>query len=162
MYHRLFLRVAKKPGGGGGQGIVALKGDLTQRRGEQGKEGECSNQTLTDFLTEAHIQMHGTKLNHPDWSYDSHSLAFTARDPAGGMLHVMINGYWQPLAFEVPLTAEEGRWRRWIDTFRASPEDICAENEAPVIAGSTYLVQPRSIVCLLVQPHAVNPQRATA
>jgi len=111
-------------------------------------------QTLADFLTEAHIQMHGTKLNQPDWSHDSHSLAFTARDPAGGMLHVMINGYWEPLAFEVPLTAEEGLWRRWIDTSRASPDDICAENEATLIAGSTYLVHPRSIVCLLGQSHA--------
>jgi glycogen operon protein len=112
------------------------------------------DQTLTEFLSEANIQIHGMKLNEPDWSHDSHSLAFTARDPVGGMLHVMINGYWEPLAFEVPLTAEAGRWRRWIDTFRLSPDDICAQNEATLIAGSTYLVQPRSIVCLLAQPPA--------
>ena len=87
--------------------------------------------------------MHGTKLNQPDWGHDSHSLAFTARDPAGGMLHVIINGYWEPLAFEIPST-ENGRWRRWIDTFRVSPDDICARNEAPLITGPTYLVQSRS------------------
>jgi len=66
----------------------------------------------------------------------------------------MINGYWEPLAFEVPVTTEEGRWRRWIDTSRTSPDDICAQNEAALIAGSSYLVQPRSIVCLLAQPQA--------
>jgi isoamylase len=112
------------------------------------------DQTLADFLSEAHIQIHGIKLNQPNWSHDSHSLALTARDPAGGMLHVMINGYWEPLAFEVPRSTEAGRWRRWIDTSRASPDDICARNEAALIAGSTYLVQPRSIVCLLAQPPA--------
>ena len=111
------------------------------------------DQTLADFLREAHIQIHGVKLNQPDWSYDSHSLAFTALDPAGGMLHVMINGYWEPLAFEVPPTPEEGRWRQWIDTSHASPDDICAGNEATVFTEATYLVQPRSIVCLLAQFH---------
>jgi hypothetical protein len=39
----------------------------------------------------------------------------------------MINGYWEPLAFEVPLTTEEGRWQRWIDTFRTLPDDIFTE-----------------------------------
>jgi isoamylase len=112
------------------------------------------NQTLADFLSEADIQIHGIKLNEPDWSHDSHSLAFTARDPAVGMLHVMINGYWEPLAFEVPLITEEGSWRRWIDTSLVSPADICEENEAPLITGPTYLVQSRSIVCMLAQPHA--------
>jgi glycogen operon protein len=111
------------------------------------------NQTLSDFLNEAHIQIHGIKLNEPDWSHDSHTLAFTARDPAGGMLHVMINGYWERLAFEVPVTTEEG-WRRWIDTSLLSPADICAENEAPLITTPTYLVQSRSIVCLFAQPDA--------
>jgi isoamylase len=107
------------------------------------------DQTLADFLSQAQIQIHGIKLNQPDWGHNSHSLALTARDPAGGMLHVMISGFWEPLTFEVPLTTEEGHWRRWIDTSRASPDDICARNEAALIAGSTYLVQPRSIVCLL-------------
>jgi isoamylase len=48
------------------------------------------DQTLADFLSEAQIQIHGIKLNQPDWRHDSHSLALTARDPAGGMLHVIL------------------------------------------------------------------------
>jgi glycogen operon protein len=111
------------------------------------------DQTLADFFTEADIQMHGVKLNQPDWSHDSHSLAFTARDPAGGMVHVMMNGYWEQLTFEVPST-EDGRWRRWIDTSLVSPDDICARSEAPLINGPTYPVQSRSVVCLFARPHA--------
>ena len=30
------------------------------------------DQTLADFLSEAQIQIHGIKLNQPDWSHDSH------------------------------------------------------------------------------------------
>jgi isoamylase len=110
------------------------------------------DQTLADFLSEAQIQMHGIKLNQPDWGHDSHSLAFTARDPAGGMVHTMINGYWESLVFEVPLTTEDSHWRRWIDTSLISPDDVCARDEAPLINNQTYLVQPRSIVCLFARP----------
>jgi glycogen operon protein len=104
-------------------------------------------QTLNDFLREARIQIHGVKLDQPDWGDESHSLAFTARGPAGGMFHIMINAYREALAFELP-PSEEG-WRRWIDTSCASPDDICELDEAPPIAGAKYLVQSHSIVCLL-------------
>jgi isoamylase len=114
-----------------------------------------NNQTLAEFLNKADIQLHGVKLDQPDWSRDSHSLSFTARDPAGGMIHVMINGYWEPLAFAVPLTTEEGRWRRWIDTSRESANDIYEGDEAPLFNDPTYLVQPRSIACLMA--HSISP-----
>jgi glycogen operon protein len=103
--------------------------------------------TLADFLREAHLEIHGVKLDQPDWSHESHSLAFTftAGPAAGGIMHVMINAYWEALAFELPPTEEGAVWRRWIDTALASPEDICEETEAPIITGPTYLVQPHSI-----------------
>jgi glycogen operon protein len=108
-------------------------------------------QTLADFLREAHIQIHGVKLDQPDWSHQSHSFAFTARGPSGGMFHLMVNAYWGALAFELPATEEGVGWRRWIDTSLASPADICEWAEAPPVAGRTYLVQPRSIACLIAQ-----------
>ena len=111
------------------------------------------HQTLADFLREAHIQIHGVNLDQPDWSDESHSLAFTARGPAGRMFHIMINAYWKALAFELPpATAEGTAWRRWIDTSLASPDDICEGAEASLIASPTYLVQPHSIACLFAQP----------
>jgi glycogen operon protein len=106
-------------------------------------------QTLTDFLREARVRIHGVKIDQPDWSDKSHSLAFTAVAEAGGMLHFMINAYWEPLAFELLPTEASAGSRRWIDTSLPSPDDICEIHEAPLVAGPTYLVQPRSIVCLL-------------
>jgi pullulanase/glycogen debranching enzyme len=109
-------------------------------------------QLLADFLREAHIKIHGIKLDQPDWSDESHSLALPARGPAGWMFHFMINAYWEALAFELPPTAEGAGWRRWIDTSLASPHDICEAAEAPPIADPTYLVQPRSTACLFAEP----------
>jgi glycogen operon protein len=108
-------------------------------------------QTLADFLREARVKIHGVKVDQPDWGDNSHSLAFTALGPSGGMFHFMINAYWEPLAFELLRSEAGARWRRWIDTSLSSPHDICEIDEAPLVAGPTFLVQPRSIACLVTQ-----------
>ena len=113
-------------------------------------------QTLADFLREARIEIHGVKLHQPDWGDESHSLAFTALGPAGGMFHFMINAYWKPLEFEIS-TEQAANWRRWIDTSLSTPDDICEIDEAPLINGPTYLVQPRSIACLFTQASVTGP-----
>lgn len=37
----------------------------------------------------------------------------------------------------------------WLDTFLEPPDDICLFSDAPPVAGSSYLVHPRSIVALV-------------
>src|ERR1051325_2201013 len=103
---------------------------------------------------QAKIQIHGIKLDQPDNSYESHSLAFTVRGLEGEMIHLMVNAYWEALAFELPALAEGAAWRRWIDTSLASPDDIYEGAEAPLITRPTYLVQPHSIAYLFAQPPA--------
>jgi len=113
--------------------------------------------SLNQLLHRAEIQAHGVTLGCPDWSQTSHSLAFMARAPRSGLqLHLMLNAYWEPLAFELP-PVREGRhdgWRRWMDTFLASPQDICAAADAPVVPDAAYLVQPRSLVVVWTRLHA--------
>jgi len=69
------------------------------------------------------------------------------------MLHVMVNAYWEALDFEIP-PVEVGRepWRRCIDTFLDSPDDIYDWADAPVVKDSIYSVRPRSVV-LFVAKH---------
>ena len=69
-------------------------------------------------------------------------------------MHAMLNAYWEPLSFEIP-PADGGHlpWKRWIDTFRDAPEDICEWSRAPEVEEVTYQVQPRSVV-VLVARHA--------
>jgi isoamylase len=96
------------------------------------------------------INWHGVKLNKPDWSYPSHSLAFELHNHAcREHLHVMLNAYWQPLDFELPMLPVNERWRRLVDTTLPSPEDI---GKAPVTAPRVqkrYRLGPRSVAVLV-------------
>ena len=64
---------------------------------------EDSGLTLHQLLKQARIQWHGVKLNEPDWSDESHSIALTAWSLRGKfVIHVMMNAYREPLEFELP------------------------------------------------------------
>jgi len=118
---------------------------------------EDNGLTLNQLLDQARIQWHGVKLNEPDWSEDSRSIAMTAWSLKGRfVIHIMINAYWEALAFELPpVPANFGdKWYRWIDTNLESPDDIRTLKEAPVITDPSYFVHPRSIVSLI----AVSPK----
>jgi glycogen operon protein len=109
------------------------------------------NLTLNQLLARAHLECHGVKLHRPDWSYQSHSLAISASAVSADLdLYLALNAYWEPLRFELPPFPKDGLgpWRRWLDTFLESPDDICPISNAPLVAGSTYLVNPRSVVAL--------------
>jgi isoamylase len=106
--------------------------------------------TLNELLRRQPFQWHGVRLNGPDWSDQSHTLAATV--PLLGYrlrLHLIINAYWEALQFEIPALEAQEPWRRCIDTYRDPPEDFCAWADAQPVPGSTYLVQPRSVVILL-------------
>jgi isoamylase len=66
-------------------------------------------------------------------------------------LHLIINAYWEALEFEVPPLQEGESWRRRVDTYLDPPDDIYAWADAPTLPGSTYRVQPRSVVILLAK-----------
>ena len=106
--------------------------------------------TLQQLLDRTPIEWHGVELLCPDWSDSSHSLAFTLKSLSGRMLvHGMLNAYWEPLRFQLPLAPEPARlWRRFIDTALASPHDVCHWADGVAHMENTYLVQPRSLVLL--------------
>jgi glycogen operon protein len=105
-----------------------------------------------ELLHRSQIQWHGVKLNQPDWGPDSVSLAFTARG-RGEYFHTILNTFWKPLRFKLPPSpgGPKNGWMRVIDTHRLSPEDICRREDAPKVRGTTYLVQPRSVVLLVAE-----------
>jgi glycogen operon protein len=99
-------------------------------------------------------------LGEPDWSDTSHSLAVTVHINADRVaLHLMINSYWEALAFALPRLDENyGSWRCCVDTFRPAPRDICAWAESEAVQGETFLVQPRSIAVLVTRFHDVGDE----
>jgi hypothetical protein len=73
---------------------------------------------LNELLHRQPLSWHGVKLNAPDWSHQSHTLAATV--PLLGyrlMLHLIVNAYWEPLQFEIPALGAPQFWRRCVDTY---------------------------------------------
>jgi isoamylase len=108
--------------------------------------------TLMQIINRQLVTWHGVKLFQPDWSENSHSLAFTVRSLSGRMdMHFMVNAFWESLEFEVPENIGDRpcRWKVWIDTSVESPGDIRDMNEAPAQSGKTYKLCSHSLVVLI-------------
>lgn len=106
--------------------------------------------SLMEMLQVTPVQWHGVKLDEPDWSPDSHCLAFSVKGRLNPY-HLMLNSYWKPLSFELPsLQADmDGGWRRLMDTYLDSPHDFSEPAEAPAVNADVYVLQPRSMVLLM-------------
>jgi isoamylase len=125
---------------------------LNARRLLRTTEHERQRLSLNQIMRQAKCSWHGVRLDRPDWGDYSHSIAFNAELRRDNLsLHLIINAYWEPLAFELPPINGANLWRRWIDTARASPDDIGLWTDAPAIEEASYRVQPRSVVVLYRQ-----------
>ena len=124
---------------------------LAARRLLRSAEPERQRESLSQLLREAKRGWHGVKLNRPDWSPSSHSLALTFEAERDRLLFYSIrNAYWEPLDFDLPpLDPEYGPfWRRWIDTSLDTPNDIAEWQQAPAVPSSTYRAAAHSVVVL--------------
>ena len=64
-------------------------------------------------------------------------------------LHLILNAYWEPLEFELPcVNGDADPWHRWIDTALDSPDDIVEWRSSPLLSGSSYRAEARSVVVL--------------
>lgn len=125
---------------------------LIRRRLSRDLQSEASVMSLNQLLRSSRIEWHGVRLNQPDWNDDSHSLAITAWSHDGRLVyHLMFNAYREALEFQLPPVSPDTSpgWRRVMDTFLESPDDICSWREAPLVADSRYIVQPHSTVALV-------------
>jgi len=134
---------------------------LNARRVLRDVEAERHRVALSQLLRQADLTWHGVRLNQPDWGSSSHSIAFTMATPDRMRFHVILNAYWEPLDFELPPPATGARdpWRRWIDTFLDSPNDIVEWEQAPPVSSETYRAEPRSVVVLFA---GLEPKRQSA
>jgi len=124
---------------------------LTARRLMRNPDNERQRVSLDRLIREAKKAWHGVKLHQPDWGDHSHSLALSAELKKEGLLmHLILNAYWEPLEFELPLAdkANGNVWHRWIDTGLDSPNDIVEWQTAPLVKGFAYRVAPRSLALL--------------
>ena len=126
---------------------------LIARRLQRDLRAERRRLNLDQFLRESKHAWHGIRLSQPDWSPDSHSLAFGAELAEEGLrFHLILNAFWEPLDFEVPPLTDGVAWHRWIDTNLDPPHDIIEWRAAPRIYGPTYQAGSRSVVALVAGP----------
>jgi glycogen operon protein len=127
---------------------------LIGRRAMRNIEHEKMRVPLGKLIRSSHGHWHGTKLNQPDWSDDSHSVALTVNLRQEKLLvHFIFNAHWDALTFQLPGSFENRpiSWRRWIDTSLDSPNDISKWTEAPWHEGYEYQVTARSTVVLFTE-----------
>jgi glycogen operon protein len=113
--------------------------------------------SLGTMLRDAQKAWHGIKLDQPDWSDASYSVALGGELRTEGLrFHLILNAYWNPLEFELPKLAGGVSWRRWIDTSLDSPNDIVPWESAPTVSENPYRTEARTVVMLLMasQPKA--------
>jgi glycogen operon protein len=124
-------------------------------------EHERRRVKLTQVLRDSKHAWHGLKLEQPDWSPGSRSLALGAELRAQGLhLHMILNAYWNALEFELPPLSNSGdTWRRWIDTALDSPQDIVDWQQALPVPGQTYQAGARSVVVLIAGSGFENDER---
>jgi isoamylase len=123
---------------------------LLARRQLRDQDAERQRVSLAQMLHRAKTAWHGVKHLQPDWSPQSHALAFGAEMRREGLeLYVIMNAYWEPLSFELPETAGSEPWCRWIDTSLETPEDIIPWQTVRAVADQrSYAAGPRSVVVL--------------
>jgi len=124
---------------------------LCARRVMRSDEHERQRLSLNELIKRAHKAWHGVRLEQPDWSDHSHSIAFTA-ELRGEQLafHLILSAYHGPLTFELPrsVNGRDVAWRRWIDTALDSPNDITDWTQASPVKGYDYRAEGRSVVML--------------
>jgi isoamylase len=124
---------------------------LVERRLLRSTEHEVQRLSLNQLLRQAKSSWHGVKLGQPDWGECSHSIAFSAElEQEKLLLHLILNGYWEPLDFELPSVNDGAAdpWRRWIDTALDSPHDIVEWRSSTPVPGHVYRAGARSVVVL--------------
>ena len=127
---------------------------LIQRRVFERDGSELQHESINQLIREATKAWHGVKRNQPDWSDNSHSVAFSAEIRRQNLfVYWILNAYWEPLDFELPLMDKDSRepLRRWIDTSLDPPQDIVEWQSALPVSGDTYHARPRSVVVLFAR-----------
>jgi glycogen operon protein len=114
--------------------------------------GRTDRDTLLLLLQQVQVELGGVTPGKPDEGVSSHALALSRTSANGAMrLYLMVNAYWEALSFGLPpleSSATQG-WYLLLDTSRPAPHDIHPLDSTPTVAGSAYMVGPRSIVALV-------------
>ena len=124
---------------------------LIKRRLLRDVSAERGRKSLNQLIQDATKSWHGVKLNQPDWSDHSHSVALYGEVASEKLcFYLILNAYWKSLDFQLPPAEHNSgkAWRRWIDTTLDAPLDIMDWQNAQPVSAECYRAGPRSVVVL--------------
>ncbi len=126
-----------------------IKALIEQRTFDAPHLKSTSRYSLHEIIQQSGIRWHGTKVNRPDWTDSSHSIAMESKHPHSSVVsYVIFNAFWEALNFELPISAS-GKWLRIVDTSLADGKDIYIEGDKKQWFNNEYLAAPRSVVILI-------------
>jgi glycogen operon protein len=133
------------------QGLLRFVKLLISQRLRRDASQEANAMSLKELLDMGRVTYHGVRLNMTDWSDDSHALAFSVESITQTLsMHIMINAYSETLEFEIPKSKPaERNWRVWMDTGKASPQDLYEWGKGPEYSDASLLVEAHSIAILV-------------
>jgi glycogen operon protein len=96
------------------------------------------------------VTWHGCRLNDPGWDDpNARALAFTLAGVGGEEdIHVLLNMYWGPLDFDLPVLDGRG-WHLAVDTAEDAPLDAAEPGQEKRVTGGSFSAQGRSVVVLV-------------
>lgn len=93
------------------------------------------------------VVIHGIKLNSPDYSYYSLSIAFSLYDiESDTSFYVILNSYHGELDFELPVLKDKN-WHLLVDTSKPDNENF--KRDTIPLRKSSYHITPRTSVILI-------------
>lgn len=103
---------------------------------------ECDDCSVND------VTLHGVKLNSPDFTYHSLSIAFELKDSETDTnFYIALNSYHGNLEFELPILENNKKWHILVDT--AQDDKFNFANPLISLREKTYLVKSRSTIILI-------------
>ncbi len=107
------------------------------------------------------ISWHGKRLNQPDWSWESRSLAMRLSESDdfenATDIFLIAHSHWEPDSFELPALAAGRRWCRFVDTARGEDSITELGSEYPLSDQCSYRVADRSTVVLVAKEFDDKP-----
>jgi glycogen operon protein len=100
------------------------------------------------------ISWHGVKLNKPDWSSESRSIAMRLESKEfDDDILLIANSFWKPLKYQLPPLNKGRRWYRFLDTMFETPNDIIESGKEFFLNDQLYYrAGARTVVVLVSKP----------
>ncbi len=109
--------------------------------------------TATSPNQTGEITWHGLKPHQPDWSPDSHQLAWTLKLPSSpAEWLVLLNAGHQSVDFHLPTSTSHAPWRLTIDTASAPKGKIFTPENALTFREPQMTLSPHSLAVFISNP----------